>query len=381
MPPLMAFRWGFSWSGQSAFDKLLREGTQVGSTALPLTDVRTGARKSIIDGTDVLADTPDLRLVNGILVPSSLKGDTNKVTTVLTDWTDAGSVTTSEPSPYIYRVTSTGSGSVVDSFASASNNSYSRMEARLVSGTIPSGSRVTFRLAGTTKGTTFDLTTLTTGWRFAVDATVTSADATDELAIEIGAGSCVIEFRHVRAVDSTAPAAPFPDGSAAATAYAADFLSCSPTYANKGTIVVALESYYWSSWANHPEDGSSRIFDHAGFKWSVIGNGATSTIFRATSGEDVVINKSPVAGQISVISFDWDETTKTAGARFDDSGRQTFTYTSKPAGVMYPGNNQNANRPFHGVTVIPIYDRVLPDVDFETLRSGYPSKLGGLALP
>jgi len=210
---------------------------------------------------------------------------------------------------------------------------------------------------------------------------ISLADTTNRLRFRFsGTTSIVFEVRNMRAADSTAPAAGFPDGSPAGTDYPVDLLSCSPTFANKGTIVVALEPYYWSDWANHPASGVSRILSTAGFNWEIVGTGGDATIFRATSGEDVAISKSPVSGELCVVSFDWDEDTKIAGARFDDSGRQTFTYTNKPAGTLYPGNNQNGDRPLHGIHSIPIFDRVLSDVDFETLRSGYQARLGGSAL-
>ena len=71
--------------GISAFEALIAQATIVGSSVLcRLTNVRTNGRKSVIDGTDVAANTPDLRLVNGLFVESSLKGDENLVTPDMT---------------------------------------------------------------------------------------------------------------------------------------------------------------------------------------------------------------------------------------------------------------------------------------------------------
>jgi hypothetical protein len=363
----------------SAFDILYNEADIVGYD-IPVTCTRSGARKSVDSNTDteVAANTADQFNVSNTPMISSMNGATNLVDTDLSNassWAQFDT-TVSETASYTYLVSWDNEASfagIIETIASSANDRIARCEMRLVSGIIPSSieNYISFREAGALRGTGYLLENLSSDWE-QIDCHVTSAETTDQLVIRVEPGvTATIEVRNVRAVDSTAPAAAFPNGSPANTTYGTDVNSCTPTFASSGLIAIPFDPYFWSDTGN-PADAQAVIFEATGLSVVIDASGFFATSTGATS------TKKPVSDTLSVIMVAWD-----GGNHYitvDDETPVSAVSAVVPSSTAYIGNTSAGTKPSHAAQHTAFFDRILLTQERTDLYNGYQQRLGNLVL-
>jgi len=369
----------------SAFRRQYSQATVVGSSALPLTCDRDDARKSIIDGTDVLADVAGLRLVNGIFVVDPLRGDENLVDTDLTNaaaWVpvnvgSAGNAVVSEPVANRYQIAfSAGTGDVQvlrGALPSAANDRTAPFTARLISGGPFTEGKLVFRDGTTHKGVPLDLNALTSE-PILVHSSVTSSDNSTELTW-FCSGECngaVIEVCCIRAVDSTAPAAGFPDDSPAGTDYLNDILTFLHTFTATATMQFTVTPYGWGADGN-PVDAEAVLFESGAFRLKL-----TAAGFVEIDGT-CISTKKLTANTLSVITVKYDGVNHTL--QVDGETPVVVASAIIPSGTSYVGDNAAGTKTAHVVEHIAIYNNKLFTAEEITVgEQGYQSRLGGLQL-
>jgi hypothetical protein len=374
---------GFASELSGQYKSLLAEATVVGSAGLPVTCSRTGARKPIFSPTgEVASDTPDVNYVDGLSEYSSMAGATNLVDTDLTNWVKSSSnVDVTDQGGGVFRLSFNGLGvgtAVSYTLPTASLDRYASFGVRLVSGT-PNGSStdyISFRSLGSPVGTRYALVDTTAEFTNE-NAFVTSASSTNQLSIRADNDSAfVIEIRLMRVANLSAPAAAFPDGSAAGATYDTDLLSCAPSWGSQGTIMAYATAYDWSI---SPSD-FARVFEVNSGGLRIEQFQDTSSWFPFDPGGvsfPVVIN--PYVGNAAAVwSIDWDGVT--SGSRINTETRNTQAQTSTPSGTLYIGNNSFGTSPFHGSLVTLIFPRVLTDAEYEIVRAGLQLRLANREL-
>jgi len=388
--------WGNSLPS-TPFDRLLREAVIVGGSALQLTNVRAGARKSIIDGTDVPANTPGLRVVNGIFVVDNMAAATIKVTNVLSDWTQAAAATT-EPSPYLYRITEDAVDTQHKIYSEDDNtaaNNTTSFRVRQAVGTrhivlYLSGAQATERLGiNLTTGTAFavigspvyKIDKRSDGWIY-VDFKPVAA-VTNYMTIGLsdgigsggnldsyqGDGTSAIEVENVRTVALTAPAAAFPDNSPASTAYATDVLTFLHTYTATTTFQVPIMPNGWGG-AGNPADAEAVLLEAGALQLKLSAAG-----FIETSG-GAVSTKKLTADTLSVITVECDGINHTL--QVDGETPVVAASAIVPSGTSYYGNLAAGTKPSHALEHIAIWARALTAAEITTGEEGYQAKLGGM---
>jgi len=369
------------WKQLSDFDKLYNQATVVGSSALPLTCDRDDPRKSIIDGTDVAADVADLRLVNGIFVSSSLKSEILLVDNDLTNaaaWVPSSAkAVITEPESEVYRISFDGTGavSINANIASAARDGFTRFEVRLISGSFTGGDTndfIGFRETNTLRGTQFALANAVSGWAVG-DATVTSADTTNRVTIRsTNASAAEIEIRNIRPVDSTAPAAGFPDDSPANTDYAKDILTFLHTFTATATMQFTVTPYGWGADEN-PVDAEAVLFESGAFRLKLTAAGLIEIDGTCVS------TKKLTANTLSVVTVKYDGVNHTL--QVDGETPVVVASSIIPSGTSYVGDNAAGTKTAHVVEHIAIYDNELFTAEEITVgEDGYQARLGGLVL-
>jgi len=343
------------------------------ATALPY--VKTGA-------TAVTA--ADLRLVNGIFVSSSLKGDENDVDTDLTavGWLKLGTnppVVTHQGGG-VYRVTFAGADTkfLRHLLADLSLDRYGRCEGRLISGSFTDdlSNIMGFRTAGGGRvGDSYSLVDLTSSWQV-MDSSVTSASQTARLELRSNTSAAVIEIRTTRAANSKAPAAGFTDLSPAGTDYLRDLLTFLHTYTATTTFQIPIMPYGWSDDGN-PADAEAVLLEAGAFQLKLSPAG-----FIETSG-GAVSTKKLTADTLSVITVECDGVNHTI--QVDGETPVVAASAIVPSGTSYVGNlaagtNPSHAKPSHAMEHISIYGRALTVAEVTTGEDGYQARLGSMVL-
>jgi len=379
MANINQFRFSF---GQSAYDKLSRESTQVGSPELPLTCDRDDPRKSIIDGTDVLADVADLRLVSGIFVSSSLKGDTNLIDTDACNWDTVeigGTITCTDLGGGEYEFNFNGStsfGLAVDAIFSSivAGVHTESLEFQLVSG---DSSQLSLQMRdGSGTIGSISLADMSSSYkRYDVSGTIANV-STSLLRVSLGTApiNCTFRVRNARAVKSSVLAAGFPDGSPAGTSYAADELTCTPVWTPQGTIMQAVTPY---------GDGTIAGLGADMYSWrsenEFIGYWDNTLGYPRYTGSGFTPDFSLALedggrGNTLITSYSWDGVNVVG--RYQQESSISNAEADTPSGALYIGNRADASRPFHGKIVTELWPRVLSDADYEIKRAGWVARLG-----
>jgi len=369
--------------GLSLFDKLYNQATVVGSPALPLTCDRDDPRKSIIDGTDVLADVADLVKVNGIFVSSSLKGDENGCTTIVEDWDNFTGGNVSTPGAgLLVAINSVDGNKVIDQAVAVAGQVWTAtFNLELVSGD-PSGFQAGLGENGGGSLDETDISDMSIGETRRISGTGTISGGVTAARIiglnrvsPAGTGTATIRITNPRLVQSSAPAAGFPDGSPAGTDYPVDILTCTPVWTPAGTIMQAAIPYGYSG-ANNPADPDARFFETQN-TFVYIRPGATIAGGSGLS-PGLSTGGSVVDGDVSCLSLDWDGVN--IGARYSTNARVSSAEADVPTGWLRIGTDTATTRPFHGALVTLIWPRVLTDAEYEIVRAGLVARLGGLTL-
>jgi len=324
---------------------------------------------------------PDNLTVNNIPLYSSMAGATNLVDTDLTNWSvfNPSDITVSEPSAYVYRLDHNGNSvsSVYDSFTQASLNRFGKCQARLVSGTLQSSDIFSLADNGVDRDFVDLSATLTSSWTD-LEVNVTSAVQTNQLVFELaGSAAKVIEVRFVRATDTTYPVAPFPNGSAAGATYGADLLSCTPSWGSAGTIVQVVKPYGWLT-ANAPNSFP------ATFSEDSLGNGAsirydvgdTEWVYDDPIDATTVLSSTDITDSLQILSYAWDGVN--IYGRLDKESEVSKVNSNTPSATLYIGDWSGGTREFHGLVATLLFNRVLTDAEYETLRAGLQTRLSGV---
>jgi len=355
---------------QVAFNQLNRESTVVGSTALPLACVRIDPRKGIIDGTDVLANTPDLRWVGGQLVVSSLKGDANLVAADLTDgsWTKGSNTTITDRGDGSFRLEMPDG---VDSFISRTitfdNTDYTMsFDFRQTPGGAASN---TFNVHSRNGGLVrvYYSGTPPTDWT-PIHSTRDNNSTANALFF-LDTGGVDIEIRNIRFVNSSAPAAGFPNGSLTNANYLKDILTFLYTYTATTTFQVPIMPYGWSDDGN-PADAEAVLLEAGAFQLKISAAGLIETSGGAIS------TKKLTANMLSVITVECDGINHTL--QVDGETPVIAASAIVPSGTSYDGNSAAGTKPSHAIKHIAIWDRKLATAEITTGEDGYQSRLGGM---
>ena len=386
----------------ATFESILAQAEIIGDD-ITVTNVRTGARKSIFDATtEVAANTVDSTTVDSLPVLSSMAGATNLVDTDLTNWTASRS-TTSDNGDNTYRLTDDNtSGQHTASFSTSTlDNDDNTFCIEIKAGTLSDVGIMIETRAGTFPTGTIDLTDCSfdqgaldalsvedigDGWCriFATENLGTGATQSKCTILlsngstfnYLGDGTGYVEIRNMRAVDSTVAHPAFPDGSSAGATYGSDLLTCTPTFGSQGTIVQAVKPYGWKD-ADYPLSAAryfqANVWAEAWTSYNILYFDGTTNLFSESNSVRLNI------GDLDIQSFDWDG--DLIGIRTNEFGtRKTATQTASPAGTLYIGNKSDGTRPFHGAFVTLIFDRVLTDAEYEIVRAGLQSRLANLEL-
>jgi hypothetical protein len=355
-----------------SFGSLYNEAVVVGDD-LTLTTTRTGSRKSIDANTsaEVAENTEDLFTYgsNNVTLLGPMNGATNLVDTDLTNWDRGPSTAIADQGNAIYRVTvSAASQYVLDAITTASLDRVGSCQARLISGTLSNGSVLRFQDGGTPRGTAADLTSLSSSWS-SVKCSVTSADQTTRLVAAFVSTDAVIEFRWMRAVDSTVAHPAFPDGSTAAASYGGDSIVCTPTYAASGYAVIPFVPYDWSDTGN-PANAQPLIFESGSFTVGLDASG-----FYTTNG-GAVSTKKPVADTLSIIIVTWDGTNHTITV--DNETEVSASSAIVPSGTLYVGNTAAGSKEAHAAMGCYIANGRLTTSSKNLWNTGLTSELSTL---
>jgi len=355
---------------------LVSEATMIGRN-VSVSNTRSGSRQSFFLGNgDIGANTVDTISKNNLPLYGICEGETNLVDTDLTAWPSFFSSVT-EPETGVYRVTHDGSANKYAFFDidDAINNRYGKMQARLVSGTIPSGMVVAFtNTSFINVGTTFDLSALGTSWAD-VDVTVTSADTSGFFAIKSPASAnsaCVIEFRYIRVYDNTVyPTAAFAYDSADGATYGTDLLTCSPTVGTEGTIVYWCDSYAYTNATMAGYD-----FGTLGFLSYLLDNDqGTRQLGLYTDGSPETSTFTAEQFESFVRADSWD------GSKIyikkNKETQEEFVSAGVPTGTMYLGNRDAASLPWNGALgPYLIFNRKLSEAEIEILVDYLTAAIG-----
>ena len=368
--PLFSWNWQWRWSGDP-FTQLLARAVQP-----TFTNTRAGARKSVFpDVGEIAANTPDLyTTVDGINVYSSMAGVTNLVDPDLTNWPTGGGRVNITESSHVYTLSFDGTGAeavYTPDPASAALDRYGSFEARIVSGSISPGNNfVSFGSAtGDKNGNFYDMENLTSEWQV-VDFSVDNAITTDRVVLVLANSTPVdIEIRNMRAVDLSAPAAAFPDGSGAGATYGTDLLSASPTLAAQGTIYIPWINYGWSNDQN-PIAVGARLLSATGYEVYLDASG----FIRTTGG--AISTKKTIDDTLTVAAVTWDGVNQTI--RVDDETVVSVASAGVPSGTLYHGNNSGATAPGHAAGAPLIFDYVHSESEKDTFINGLTSRLSQL---
>ena len=352
-------------------DRLLGQAIDLGAVACS----RAGATVSPLTGLAVAENTADSLQIGAFLAYFSRGGYTglaNNDLTAAAAWVpSSGKVVVTEPSTGVYRLSFDGTGPVVLShaIASASDDRFGSFSARLISGTIPaSGEYVAFRSGTSAKGTLFALDTLTSE-RVTYDYSVTSADATDGLAICSGNSSAfVIEIKDMRAHAGTVRMVPMPYQSAASYVTDTDALTFTMPAGVK-TIFVATQEYSRVSASAVLLDQSGVSIDTPG-SVTVHGSGGSPSI--DTSG----------ALSTSAWNSVWVDAdgVGTLGAQFNATARATDTEADPIAAAATTlGNNAAEAEPTNSAHIILAWTIDLSAADRAQVLAALSAQLGGFS--
>jgi len=370
----------------SAFQRQYNQAKVVGSAALPLTCDRDDPRKSIIDGTDVLADVAGLRLVNGIFVVDPLKGDENLVDTDITavGWNKGDS--TVSVTDYEYKITVLDfSNNLRYSLVTTPGESYCLTFLCKKGTKTVYNTRVHDFTAAAEVAFTINGDSSATGPR----AFTTEIDATSYSLITVkftapaGSVSCGVYLsnddsvgtqfiKNVRCVESSACAAGFPDGSPALTDYAKDILTFLHTFTATATLQFTATPYGWSDDGN-PVDAECVLFESGAFRLKLSAAGFIEIDGTVTS------TKKLLANTLSVITVKYDGVNHTL--QVDGETPVVAASAIIPSGTSYVGDNAAGTKTSHAVEHIAIYDDKLMTAEQITIgEEGYQAKLGDLEL-
>lgn len=329
----------------------------------------TGTRKSIWRGQpDRGPGEVDSITIDGITYVSAMAAATNLVDTDVTNWADGGTAAVvTYMGDGVYRITFDGSGPVALNYYLAGGflDRFGRCEARLISGTpaAPTTDYFGFRAGSSVFGTQYAFEDLTGDWQIA-DCFVTNANSTSRLSFRASnASPMVIEVRDVRGVDSTAPAAAFPDGSPAGTSYSADVITSPLAWGAQGLIYQNAIPYGWSGSGN-PVNSQAYWFDEAPLELTVY----NSENLIATDAIGAIISPPEATATLKTTAVDWNGTL--LGFRNCETARSTDASTRLPTGTFTIGNNDTGLKPFHGILGTLPYDSLKSDAEYTALREG-----------
>ena len=373
----LRFRLGF---GLDAFSVLIRKITWVGSPALPATNTSTGTRKSLDPFTaDRGVNEVDQWTRSGIPMISSLAAATNLVSATGTDWEDVvagGSVDLSRDHIDVTQTLPADRAYARYYFSVVSGETYTLTVNISINTTTAATDLV--RFITPSDDMRFSIPAGATGiYNFTLPSTATSSTGTIIMGLGVipTTNTGLVRFEEFRIVNSSAPAAPFPDGSAAGTSVGVDLVSCTPTWGASGTIVQAVTPYGWNSaGGGAPINPLSTRFFQADSAAAFGSTGIT-----ADYGTPTISTGDTIVDGLQVFAYDW--TTGVGGWRYDSNVRKTVSGTiTAPSGTMYIGNNTATTVDFHGALVTGIVPWVLSDAEYEILRVGLQNLFGGQVL-
>jgi len=348
---------------------------ELGGSGLPLTCDRDDPRKSIVDGTDVLADVAGLRLVNGVFVVDPLKGDTNRCTTVLEDW-DIASVTISADGDVLTAVNAASGDKYADSYTAGIGTTWTAtFDLELISGD-PTDWRSGLGEAGGLPVTTEDLSAMSIGDVKRVSVTgTTSTTQVRIIAIEYndsGTSSLVVKISNPRLVESTAPAAGFPDLSPAGTDYLKDILTFLHTFTATATMQFTVTPYGWGADGN-PVAAECVLFESGAFRLKLSAAGFIEI------DETCISTKKLTANTLSVITVKYDGVNHTL--QVDGETPVVAASAIIPGGTSYVGDTAAGDKTAHAVEHIAIYDdKLFTPAEITVGEQGYQARLGDLVL-
>ena len=360
------------------FNALIGRITWVGSDDLPATNTATGTRKSLDPSTaDRGVNEVDQWTRSGIPMISSLAAATNLVDTDLTNW--GNNLYNSDNGDYTYNVAFPALEYATNfQYTGLAANPYTvKLQAKLISGN-PANVIVRLQEWGGSYSNfaTESLSALSDEWTDIIPSGISGAYTSQALIIynTTDEHACTISVRSVRCVNSTAPAAPFPDGSAAGASVGVDLVTCTMPSLTEGTIVQAAIP---DGWNLTPLDTYTRLFKATDLQCYTNPFGTPvsepSLVGATTLGCDSQI----VAG-LNILSYDWSGVD--IGLRCGDNSRLTSVDANVPSGTLYIGNTNTISRPFHGALVTGIVPWVLSDAEYEILRVGLQNLFGGQVL-
>jgi len=359
----------------AAFEALAARITWVGSSALPATNTSTGTRKSLDpSAADRGVNEVDQWTRSGIPMISSLAAATLIGDSDVNNWTKAS-------------VTVGGTQAVRKlDFASGGSKAYVRevdtltataatftIKIRKLSGDLANYEMAMIENGGSyTKFASCSLSAVTSDF-ITVSCTGVSPGTSVRIEIRqknIGDPAASIEVSNVRAVNSTAPAAPFPDGSAAGASVGVDRVSAPISWPTEGTIISLPIAYGWGG-VDNPVSTSPRLWDADNGDF-LIADGVTDSngylaIWDASS-KKVASTVALTANKLAVVFSDYSATE--IGLTVNDGARATSASTLGPAGDLEIGNNPAANRNFHGALVTGVVDWVLSAAERQILYTG-----------
>ena len=359
------------WSsglGQSAFDALIAE-----AQALTFANASTGSRKSVYSGAaDRLANTVDSITLSGVEMVSSMAGATNLVGTDMTavPWYDNAKALITEPESYVYRMSFSGTGatSIFGAIDTFSKDRHCRCEARLISGSFGTGFSNYFSFntpANAQVGTQFDLDQITSEWMI-IDCSVTSADETNQVKFRSeNASAAVIEVRTMRAVDLTAPAAGFVDGTGVGEVYAVDSITAPVTITGSAVSVsIPFNPYGWSN-TGSPVDATPVLFALGTFEVRINASG-----FFETSG-GAISTKKAVDGVLSSVIVTADGVNHTI--RVDGE-----TTVSNASAILPATGTAAWGADDHAALGAQLFERVITESEKDALDAGNTAAAGSI---
>ena len=355
------------------YDQLLAE-AQMAGRDLAITCVRSGGRKSMQGGPDVAANVADAVTRGGQTRIGVHGGNTNLVSTVLTDWTKGSATIVTDNGDYTYRAQMADGSDTFISFPVAfdSDDYTIALEWRKTPNQTSNGTMRIVSVGGV--GSTF-ATGLTAPeeWE-AIDFSEMCDTANTSISISdvISSGGIDIEIRNIRFGLGTAKMPAHLDGTGAGDTYGADVVTVTPTYGSVGTIYQEVVPYGWTSPFNPVSPAYNRFYT-ATEEYSVFANTDNASLVANSvpnyTVPDIVTAGRVVDGVLSALSTDWDGVK--AGMTFDDIARSEVSNTYAPSGETCIGNRvSDGARCFNGLLSFLSYGRVLPQSDYDELMAG-----------
>ena len=360
------------------YDQLLAE-AQMAGRDLALTVTRSGGRKSMQGGPDVAANVADAVTRGGQTRIGVHGGNENIVSSDLTDWisSNCGRVADAD---YTYNCNATSVANQLryDGISVTSGQPYTFVflmkKGTKTAYTIrlydtENSTNVSYTLNGVTNSGSASVTSLINeeGFTEITVSFVAAADSADvRFWVSYNDSEGTFFVRDMRAGDSSAKMPAHLDGTGAGDTYGADVVTVTPTYGSVGTIYQEVVPYGWSDGADHPvSPTAARYFDN----FTRFSAGPNGLLAQYGTGNLLSTGEKVTTDAINSVSYDWDSTT--GGSRFGSNTRETLTGTIvPPLAETTIGNVAAGNRAINGILSYYLYNRVLPQSDFDELREG-----------